>query len=80
MSDRGTEFLNDIINELCQLLSIKKVYTNAYHPQANGGTERVHRFINDSVSMHITKGAGEKGLATIFMLAKRGGPERGALH
>jgi hypothetical protein len=38
MSDRGTEFLNDIINELCQLLSIKKVYTSAYRPQANGRT------------------------------------------
>jgi hypothetical protein len=59
MSDRGTEFLNDIINELCQLLSIKKVYTSAYRPQANGGTERVHRFINDSVSMYITKFARE---------------------
>jgi transposase InsO family protein len=55
MSDRGTEFLNPIINELCQLLSIKKVYTSAYRPQANGGTERVHRFINDCVSMYITK-------------------------
>ena len=49
MSDRGTEFLNPIINELCELLSIKKVYTSAYRPQANGGTEGVHRFINDSV-------------------------------
>ena len=59
MSDRGTEFLNDIINELCQLLSIKKVYTSAYRSQANGGTERVHRFINNSVSKYITKFARE---------------------
>ena len=59
MSDRGTEFLNPIINELCELLSIKKVYTSAYRPQANGGTERVHQFINDSVSMYVTKFARE---------------------
>ena len=59
MSKRGTEFLNPIINELCELLSIKKVYTSAYRPQANGGTERVHRFINDSVSMYVTKFARE---------------------
>ena len=51
MSDRGTEFLNPIINEL----SIKKVYTSAYRPQANGGTERVHRLINDSVSMYVIR-------------------------
>ena len=30
MSDRGTEFLNPILNELCELLSIKKVYTSSY--------------------------------------------------
>jgi hypothetical protein len=59
MSDRGTEFLNDIVNELCQLLSITKVYTSAYRPQANGGTERIRRFINDGVSMFITKFARE---------------------
>lgn len=54
MSDRGTEFLNPIINERCQLLSIK-VYRRAYRPQANGGTARAHRFTNNSVSMNVTK-------------------------
>ena len=55
MSDRGTEFLNQVINNLCQLLSVKKIYTSAYRPQANGATERVHRFLNDSVSMFVHK-------------------------
>ena len=59
MSDRGTEFLNAVITELTDLLSIKKVYTSAYRPQANGATERVHRFLNDSISMYVTKFARE---------------------
>ena len=55
MSDRETEFLNPIINELCELLSIKKVYTSAYRSQTNGGMERVHRNdIHASAFVHNT--------------------------
>ena len=53
MSDRGTEFLNQVVNHLCKMLSVKKIYTSAYRPQAYGATERVHRFLNDSVSMFV---------------------------
>ena len=55
MSDRGSEFLNAVITELTEILSIKEVYTSAYRPLANGATERVHRFLNDSISMYVTK-------------------------
>ena len=34
MSDRGTEFLNQVINHLCKTLSVKKIYTSAYRLQA----------------------------------------------
>ena len=44
-----------MITELTEILSIKKVYTSAYRPLANGTTERVHRFLNDSISMYVTK-------------------------
>ena len=54
MSGQGTEFLNQI-NHLCKMLSVKKIYTSAYRPQANGATERVHRFLNDSVLMFVHK-------------------------
>ena len=49
----NTEFLNQVITNLCQLLSVKKMFTSAYRPQANGATERVHRFLNDSVSTSV---------------------------
>ena len=59
MSDRGTEFLNAIIMELSEILSIKKVYTSAYRPLANGAMERMHRFLNDSMSMCVSQFAHE---------------------
>ena len=59
MSDRGSEFLNAVITELTEILSIKKVYTSAYRPLANSATERVHHFLNDSISMYVTKFARE---------------------
>ena len=54
MSDHGSEILNAMISELTELLSIKKVYTSTYRPLANGTTERVHYFLNDSISMYVT--------------------------
>ena len=55
MSDSGSEFLNAVITELTELLSIKKVYTSACRPLANGATERVNCFLNYSISMYVTK-------------------------
>ena len=54
MSDRGTEFLNAIIMKLSEILSIKKVYTSAYRPLANGATERMHCFF-EQFYVHVCK-------------------------
>jgi hypothetical protein len=45
MTDRGTQFDAEFFKELCRLLGIKPSMTTAFHPQANGGTERVNREI-----------------------------------
>ena len=42
-SDRGPQFTSNIWNSLCLLLQIKHQPTTAYHPQANGMVERLHR-------------------------------------
>ena len=36
LSDRGTNFLSDLILELCSLLGMKKINTSGYHPQTDG--------------------------------------------
>ncbi|XP_029161625.1 uncharacterized protein LOC114933284 [Nylanderia fulva] len=44
-SDRGTEFLNEVIKELKEVMKIKWSYTLPYNPQANGLVERTNQSI-----------------------------------
>ena len=40
LSDKGRNFLSDIVAETCKYFKIKKVNTTSYHPQCNGLTEK----------------------------------------
>ena len=40
LSDRGTNFLSDLVLEVCKLFDVKKLNTSGYHPQTNGLCER----------------------------------------
>jgi hypothetical protein len=53
-SDRGLQFTSNNWNSLCLLLQIKHWPTTAYHPQANGMVERLHRRLKDALR---TRGA-----------------------
>lgn len=43
ISDKGKNFLSEIVTETCTLMKIKKLNTTAYHPQTDGLTERFNR-------------------------------------
>jgi hypothetical protein len=43
LTDRGGEFLNEILISLCKALSIKKTFTTPYHPESDGVVERFNR-------------------------------------
>ena len=45
LSDWGANFMSSIIDEMCKLLSVKKLWTMPYHPQTNGLVERSHQTI-----------------------------------
>ncbi len=45
ITDRGVQFDSELFREICRILGIKPALTTAFHPQANGGTERVNREI-----------------------------------
>ena len=40
LSDRGANFLSDLILEMCRILGIKKLNTSGYHPQTDGLVEK----------------------------------------
>src|SRR3954468_23210328 len=46
-SDRGTEFVNELIQALTKTYRIHHITTTAYHPEGNGQTERANRTIKD---------------------------------
>ena len=55
LSDRGTNFLSDVILEMCSLLGIKKVNTSGYHPQTDGLVEKFNSTITNVLlkSVHV---------------------------
>lgn len=56
-SDRGTEFVNEIVTALTNTYHIKHIRTTAYHPQGNGQVERINRYLKNILSKNVPKGA-----------------------
>ena len=43
LSDRGTNFMSALVEELCSAFGIQKCRTTAYHAQCNGQVEHFHQ-------------------------------------
>ena len=50
MSDQASEFMGQVISELCDLLGIIKIRTSPYHPQTNGAVKRVHQTLRRMIA------------------------------
>ena len=48
-TDRGSQFSSVIWRQLSQVWGIKHIMTTAYHPEANGMVERLHRRLKESL-------------------------------
>ena len=57
LSDRGSNFLSELIAEVCRLLQIKKINTSGYHPQTDGLVERFHKTLISMLSRYVEKHA-----------------------
>jgi len=54
ISDMGTEYKNQILNEICDYLKIGKLTSTAYHHQTLGTIERNHRTLNAYLRSYIS--------------------------
>ena len=43
MSDQGSDFTSNVVQNLCEIMDVKKIETGAYSPETNGSIERFNR-------------------------------------
>jgi transposase InsO family protein len=55
LTDRGTNFLSVLVNEICVLFKIKQMRTTSYHPQTDGLVERFNRTLCDMLACYVNK-------------------------
>ena len=53
LTDNGSEFRNDVFDEVCDKLGIKRVYSPVYTSQSNGKLEGFHQFFKACISKLI---------------------------
>lgn len=52
-SDRGTDFKNKLISDVCDNLGIKQVLSTAYSPQTQGFVEKINDVLCNSIKNYI---------------------------
>ncbi|KAI7789889.1 putative gypsy retrotransposon integrase-like protein 1-like, partial [Triplophysa rosa] len=70
LSDQGREFVNQLNNSLCNMLSIERSVTAAYHPQTNGLDEKTNDNIKRQVFFQSFSRALEYSLVFLHWLIK----------
>lgn len=55
LSDRGTVFLSQVVENILRECNVIHRCTSAYHPQTNGLTERFNRTLSDMLSMYVSQ-------------------------
>jgi len=58
-SDRGTEFINELMQLMTQHFGIRHIQTTAYHPQGNGLTERTNQTIKNTLAKAVQSQGGD---------------------
>lgn len=55
LSDRGTNLLSHLMQDVCKLLGVVKLNATAYHPQCDGMIERLNRTLKSMIRKHAAK-------------------------
>ena len=53
VSDRGTHFVNSLIQSLCDIFGIKRHLSSPYHPCSNAICKRFNSFLNKSLRSYV---------------------------
>ena len=53
LMDNGSEFKNKEMQEVCEALELKHIFSPVYTPQSNGRLEGWHRFFKACIAKHI---------------------------
>jgi transposase InsO family protein len=54
-SDRGTNFMSGLFQEICKLLNVKRINSTAFNPQMQGKVEKFHLGLNQTMSHYVNK-------------------------
>ena len=55
LSDQGSNFMSDLIKQVCKLLKINKLCTTPYHPEANGLVENFNGVLKKMLKSYAQK-------------------------
>lgn len=53
-TDRGSEYNNALVRELCEMLGITQNLSTAYHHETLGSIEKNHRTLNEYIRIYVT--------------------------
>lgn len=53
LSDRGTEFANNVVEEVCKVLNIEQRKSTPYRHETVGAIERTHRVFNEYLRSYL---------------------------
>lgn len=51
LSDEGTNLKGHVVQKLCDKFGVKRLFSSAHHPQANGQVERFNQIIGDTLAL-----------------------------
>jgi transposase InsO family protein len=54
-SDRGENFIGEVMTHLYDMCKINKSQTSAYHPQSNTYAERIHQFFKNAITSYVNR-------------------------
>jgi hypothetical protein len=54
LSDRGKVFVGEMLERMCNMMGVKKIFTTSYHPQCDGFVERLNRTLCKDLAAFVS--------------------------